>query len=313
MLNILIPQYKETEVVIKPLLDSIALQQGVDLGAVKIIICNDGSDVSLKRSFLSQYPLDITYCKQKVNAGCAATRNRLLDMASEDYVMFCDADDMFIDLFALNKIFLSFPFDALFSLFLEEAGDENGVVCAILPHPEDKAFNHGKVYRRQFLLDNALRWCEELPYNEDIAFNSVAMNLAEAVKYISSPLYLWRWNPASITRSCPDFRDKAMPMAIQANRKIVYALLTRKREDIAAYFCAWITCVSYYAANRLWNTEISEKIHDEFRRYYHKYSYLLEKYENFPALMQLAREKAIKDGFTTEHILFNDWIQLFAK
>ena len=44
-LDILIPQYKETDEVIKPLLDSIAIQQNVDLeNEVGVIICNDGDN-----------------------------------------------------------------------------------------------------------------------------------------------------------------------------------------------------------------------------------------------------------------------------
>ena len=51
-LQILIPQYKETEDIIKPLLDSIAIQQNVDLiHDVGVIIVNDGSDVILSDKF----------------------------------------------------------------------------------------------------------------------------------------------------------------------------------------------------------------------------------------------------------------------
>ena len=44
-LQILIPHYKETANVIKPLLDSIALQQSVPMEEIGVIICHDGSDV----------------------------------------------------------------------------------------------------------------------------------------------------------------------------------------------------------------------------------------------------------------------------
>ena len=49
-LQILIPQYNETDEVIKPLLDSIEIQQSVDLkNDVGVIIVNDGSDVKLSQ------------------------------------------------------------------------------------------------------------------------------------------------------------------------------------------------------------------------------------------------------------------------
>ena len=55
-LQILVPQYKETNEVIKPLLDSIEVQQNVDLkNDVGVIIVNDGTDVHLSNEFLNRY------------------------------------------------------------------------------------------------------------------------------------------------------------------------------------------------------------------------------------------------------------------
>ena len=90
-LQILVPQYKETDEVIKPLLDSIAIQQNVPFDEIGVIICNDGSDVFLSNELLSSYPFCIKYYKE-LHRGVSATRNACLDYSSADYVMFCDAD-----------------------------------------------------------------------------------------------------------------------------------------------------------------------------------------------------------------------------
>ena len=103
-LQILVPQYKETDEVIKPLLDSIALQQTIDLDEVGVIIVNDGSDVKLTQEFLDSYPFEIKYI-QNEHAGVSATRQKALDLATADYVMFCDADDMFYNMCGLWIIF----------------------------------------------------------------------------------------------------------------------------------------------------------------------------------------------------------------
>ena len=51
-LQILVPQYQETEDIIKPLLDSIEVQQNVDLkNDVGVIIVNDGTEVHLSEEF----------------------------------------------------------------------------------------------------------------------------------------------------------------------------------------------------------------------------------------------------------------------
>ena len=62
-LQILIPQYKETDEVIKPLLDSIAIQQNVDFNEIGAIICNDGTDIYLSDNLLNSYPFKIKYYK----------------------------------------------------------------------------------------------------------------------------------------------------------------------------------------------------------------------------------------------------------
>lgn len=86
-LQILVPQYKETDEVIKPLLDSIAIQQNVPMDEIGVIICNDGSDVKLTDEFLAGYPFKIEYYQEE-HRGVSATRNACLDRATADYVMF---------------------------------------------------------------------------------------------------------------------------------------------------------------------------------------------------------------------------------
>ena len=48
-LEILVPQYKETDAVIKPLLDSIAIQHNAKFDEIGVIIVNDGTDVRLAK------------------------------------------------------------------------------------------------------------------------------------------------------------------------------------------------------------------------------------------------------------------------
>ena len=121
-LQILIPQYEETDSIIKPLLDSIAIQQNVDFSEIGVIIVNDGSDVFLTEDFLNSYNFGIEYYKEK-HQGVSATRQAALDHAVADYVMFCDADDMFCNVCGLWMIFREINigvFDSLTSLFVEE-------------------------------------------------------------------------------------------------------------------------------------------------------------------------------------------------
>ena len=61
-LQILIPQYKEDESIIKSLLDSIEVQQNIDLANdIGVIIVNDGTDVHLSQEFFNRYSFNYFY------------------------------------------------------------------------------------------------------------------------------------------------------------------------------------------------------------------------------------------------------------
>ena len=176
-LQILIPQYKETDEIIKNLLDSIEIQQNIDLkNDIGVIICNDGSDVFLSDELLNNYTYKIEYYKEP-HRGVSATRNACFDHATADYVMWCDADDMFYNACGLYIVFREFKlggFDALFSTFIEETRDPISKEPIYINHVQDSTFVHGKIYRRNYLLDEKIRWNDDLTIHEDSYFNFLA-------------------------------------------------------------------------------------------------------------------------------------------
>ena len=148
--QILIPQYNETNEIIKPLLDSISIQQSIPMEELGVIICNDGSDILLTDDFLQSYPFKIEYYKEP-HRGVSGTRNACLDHATADYIMFCDADDMFYNACGLYIIFREMEigqFDSLISVFLEESRDPTTGQPVYVNHDMDMTFVHGKVHRR---------------------------------------------------------------------------------------------------------------------------------------------------------------------
>ena len=119
-LQILVPQYKETDDVIKGLLDSIEVQQNIDMDDIGVIIVNDGTDVHLNEDLFKKYSYDIEYHLNE-HKGVSATRNACLDKATAEYVMFCDADDMFYNACGMYIIFREIEnggFDSLVSAFI---------------------------------------------------------------------------------------------------------------------------------------------------------------------------------------------------
>ena len=246
-LQILVPQYKEDEAVIKYLLDSISMQQGIDFEKIGVIICNDGSDVYLSDDFLSSYPYRIEYYKES-HRGVSATRNSCLQKAKAEYVMFCDADDMFLSALGLWTIFreMTNGFDVLNSDFLQEIKDPVSGTSLFELHSMDGIFIHGKVYRRKYLTDNRILFDENLTINEDSYFVSLCHGLTKNVLHIRDPFYLWKYRYDSVSHNDPKYEFKAYCFMFDSNEALIEEFLRRKVTDQAKIYTAQMLLDAYY-------------------------------------------------------------------
>ena len=93
-LDIIVPHYHEKTEVVKPLLDSIALQQNVDFKTIKVTIVDDGFDCPEMIINKENYPYEITQLKMP-KGGVSAARQFGIDNTNGDYIIICDCDDMF--------------------------------------------------------------------------------------------------------------------------------------------------------------------------------------------------------------------------
>lgn len=318
-LQLLVPQYKETEEIVKPLLDSLAIQQGIDLNEVGVIICNDGSNVHLSKSFLNSYPFKVEYylCKHK---GVSATRNECLDRATADYVMFCDADDMFLMNCGLWIVFqeMKTGFDSLVSAFVEESkinGQTN-----YLQHPQDPVFVHGKIHRRQYLLDQNIRWNPNLTIHEDSYFNMLCQNLSENVKFCSVPFYLWKWRDDSVCRHDPKYILKTFVNMIDSSSALVSEFLQRGRDDKAMLVVCSFVLDSYYTMNKTeWinqeNKTYRYNTEKYFAKYFQKWKSLWDAMPQPDKLMlsNQIRQRNITEGMQFEAKTIEDWLKYIKK
>lgn len=313
-LQILISQYKETEQVIKPLLDSINNQLDVDFEDIGVIICNDGSDVLLTDSFLNQFKFKVQYIKAE-HGGISKTRNTLLDYATADYIMYCDADDRFHDMLAIFYIFDKIdekPFDVLVSKFICEQM-EDGEMLLSYTNNDDATFVHGKVLRRNYLLANDIRWCDELTVHEDCYFNVLAQTLTENVVHYPNSFYMWCHNPASVTRESEDFKLKTYDKYIKSVGKLIDELLRRGCQDCAQTNVVNLTLQVFYSINcdTWFNSEYRPVVENEFKNFFHKYKTMWdEATDELKFRLSLNVMKvAYNDGFRTQKITLEDWLQ----
>ena len=322
-LQILIPQYQETDEIIKPLLDSIEIQQNVDLKRdVGVIIVNDGTDVRLSDELLSSYTYQIEYHRAE-HGGVSATRNKCLDYATADYVMFCDADDMFYNACGLYIVFRELNmggFDSLVSAFIEESRDPVTKEPVYINHDMDTTFVHGKVHRRQYLLDKSIRWNDALTIHEDSYFNCLCQRLAGELKYSQTSFYLWRWRDDSVCRHDSKYILKTYNNMLDSNTALVNEFIKRGRMQDAQYYATSMIYDAYFTMNkREWidqeNKQYRCSTEKRFKEYYVTFKSL---FDNIPeeAKNQIIvgiKNRMFGEGLMMESITFDDWIKSVMK
>ena len=318
-LQILVPQYKETEQIIKPLLDSIEVQQNVDLvNDVGVIIVNDGTDIYLSQEFLNRYSFPIEYHLTE-HSGVSATRNKCLDYATADYVMFCDADDMFYNACGLYIIFREIEnggFDSLVSVFIEESRDSVTKEPIYINHDMDSTFVHGKVHNRKFLLKNNIKWNENLTIHEDSYFNCLCQRLAKELKYSQTSFYLWRWRDNSVCRHDPKYILKTYNNMLDSSDALVQQFLDRGHKEDAMYYSVGMIYDAYFTMNKNeWlnqeNKEYRHATERRFKEYWLKYKYL---HDSIPddvktQVIMGIKNRMYAEGMILETLTFNDWIK----
>lgn len=315
-LQILVPQYKETDEVVKPLLDSIAIQQNVPFDEIGVIICNDGSDVFLTEEFLNSYPFQIDYYKEP-HRGVSGTRNACLDHSDAEYVMFCDADDMFYNACGLWIVFREMDngsFDSMVSVFIEETRFNDEVTY--INREMDSTFVHGKIHRRKYLLNKKIRWNEKLTIHEDSYFNILCQNLSKNVKYCQTSFYLWKWRDDSVCRHDPKYILKTYNNMLDSNDALVDEFERRKIQDKAMFYTAFMIFDAYYTMNKPeWinqeNLEYRDATELRFAEYFRKHK---AKWDAVPQADRMAisngvRSRSVQEGMGMEQVTIDDWLK----
>ena len=317
-LQFLVPQYKETDDIVRVLLDSIAMQRGVDFSEIGVIIMNDGSDVRLSEGLLRSYPFEIQYGLAK-HAGVSAIRNALLKCATADYVMFCDADDAFcntLGVWMLLREINGKGFDMLISRFMEECMHPLTGGMVYVSHGDDGTFVHGKVLRRQFLLDNDIRWDPHLTIHEDSYFNLLCKVLSEDTKYCDDAFYMWQWRADSVAREDPDYLRKTYPLLLESNASLVREFIRRERMQPAVELVAAAVTDLYYTMQESeWlapeNAAYRRAAEDKLLELWPEWEELFNAIDPaaFMEYSTLSRKRHISEGMGMEHQSMKEWMQ----
>ena len=323
-LDILVPHWQETREEMEPLLDSLLVQQGVDLDSLGVIIAYDGPEASELPidEWDERYPFSVTAVTCGRKQGVSATRNLALDASDADYVMFCDADDMFCDVCGLYIISreMESGFDAFSSAFREELREPQTNAVVYHNRDNDQTFVHGKAYRRQYLVDNDIRFDPNLTVHEDSYFNILAQSMAGGgVRYCTQPFYLWKWRDESVCRHDPKYMLKTYNNMIDSNDALISQFTRRVMTQQATFYSAFLMCDAYCLMNKAeWrdqeNVEYREATEKRFAEYYRKHR---EKWESLTPQEQIGvlenvRQRSVAEGMMLEDMTINQWLRHIA-
>ena len=198
-IDVIIPAYKAHKSIFKTFC-SIAMQDGSELVKVTIVDdhCPEGDYKSIAKLFKEK--LDINVKRLPENHGPGYARRYGIEHTSCPYIMFADADDSYMGGFTFKEFYKQIEIskeNVLFSGFIEEHDDN------YIPHYGDTVWVFGKIYRRQFLIDNNITFTD-LRANEDTCFNRKIliyyMNENKTIPFMDAFTYLWHVRSNSITR-----------------------------------------------------------------------------------------------------------------
>lgn len=239
--SVIIPVYNQ-EKYLTECLDSVLSQ---DMDGLEVLCIDDGStdnSLNLLKTY-SERDNRMTVLTQ-ANQGVAKTRNRGIQCAQGDFIIFCDPDDFYPSPAVIRSLYEAAVKNGVmvaggsFSRYNDKTGaittEFDGMYegyafdkdCLI--EYKDYQFDYGFhrfLFKRAFLLDNAILFPEYMRY-QDPPFLVKALNAAGSFYAISGVVYRYRKNHTTVKWTAEKAYD-----------------LTQALADI----------LSYSSANGLWN------------------------------------------------------------
>ena len=272
MLDIIITHYKEPWEVCRKLFWMIDLQRMVDWEQITVTVVNDGGfrlpEERLAELHYPVHQLDIPH------GGISAARNAGMENAKGEWIMYCDCDDTYENIYALRDIqnILSKEaeerFDMLWCKCTAEDNIKNTDLLYVIPEKQVFVFCHGKIYRRRFLMDEGIRFDTSLTFNEDSHFNAVIIARTPHTRIgqvrTHAPAYSWirRGNSVTTREGVDDEAELN-----QFHRNLMVTEENRLHRGYENY-CGMVTRTAYDVYYMMYGKRLTmrgkRRIYDEF-------------------------------------------------
>lgn len=308
-LQILVNHYKEEESVVRRFLSSLQTQKNVDF---EVFLYGDGG-LELNENIFSEYTYPITY-KYLEHGGVCPTRNKLMDASSTEYIMFCDCDDMFSKedgLYSLVKTAEQTHADVVGATYQGEYF-LNGEY-KYMPYERDTVRLHAKIFRRQYLYDNNIRFPEELETSGDMSFLWLSYALTDKAVWINNNFYIWKHNEKSVTRAEEYSSVKYFDRTILCFELLAEDLQKRERPDLFRNLVTTTISTMYVESTHpYWMSAPleyqkigNETIRNYLKKYYSFYKDVNESYRRskYDLMLDYKHAKDISGEFGD----LNDW------
>lgn len=307
-LSIIIPAYncKDT---LGITLDSIC-QQNL-LIDFEVIVVNDCSDYDYS-NFINKYRdmLNIKEIKTIENVGPGGARQFGIDNSSSKYIVFIDSDDCFYDNDSILKMYNAIKkenVDLLIANFIYERDNKR------LVKKNDFTWLHGKMYKREFLSFNNIRFNNSRA-NEDNGFNRLILLLNPKLTFLDEIVYIYKENPKSITRKnnrsykfngiegfCYNM-NWAMDGAL-ARKKVENLVGLLSIDILSALYVYYLGLEKEYDVSKIlkWGKDIKEK--------YYKYGIFIDK-ERISKILESKKEQLKDDMIISNYyITFDEFLE----
>ena len=308
-LDLIVPHYNEPWSMGKKFFDMLGCQRGVDFNEFQVTLVHDGTDPFPQERF-SEYPFKTVQHVIK-HGGVSTARNYGLRMSEAKWVVFCDFDDMFANIYALHDILNVLDTDDFDLLWFDLLWQDRTVLH--IRKERNPVFVHDKVFRRDFLTDNNIRFNEELTWCEDSAFLAVVEmeinhNRIGKIK-CNSPIYLYNVRDGSLCNR-PEIKFANLQSFFKRHTYVADEFLKRGLIDQYNTMCVRVMADSFYTLTLAPGINEDKSEHEaRVWEWYdkHREPFKACKPENFDMVM-VAVNRECFDGGEVKKKAFLEWI-----
>ena len=185
--------------------------------SIEILLVNDCStdntDSVIRKYIKSKPTIDIRYFCNEKNLGAGETRNRGIQLAKKEYLVFVDADDTIDgrffslitnhineyhdDCIIFNADYISAAKTKPFKMFYGGHFKGNNYIDTRNALVFTKGCTCGKVYKTEIIKSNDISFAS-IKRNEDCVFTKIALSFCDKIYYIDDVLYHYYDNPDSL-------------------------------------------------------------------------------------------------------------------